>query len=64
MRGYGMSWLLLAALCASCLPGCGGRKEDTSHRKQPEFVDAAKDPTAIMPGYRPPGVKVEEAKKK
>ncbi len=48
-------------LCLSLVPylGCGGGT-DTSHREDPDFVDSADDPNAIMQGTPGPTGKPRE----
>ncbi len=48
-------------LCVLMVPfvGCGG-EADTSHREDPDFVDTAEDPTAIMPSGVAPGGTAEK----
>lgn len=64
MRHLVMLWLVLAVLLSPGLPGCGGPKEDLSHREAPDFVDTTHDPAAIMPDYTPPGMEKQKAAKK
>jgi hypothetical protein len=50
-RRFATTFLFFALLGIPLLAcsGCGGPEVDTSHREEPGFVDAAADPTAIMP---------------